>query len=71
MRLRGLEILFELISITETFIKDPTASPLALSRFHQAWGFVILGLPIAALGLEIICYQFIKPSSATITQRST
>ncbi|MDS3861483.1 hypothetical protein RIF25_11765 [Thermosynechococcaceae cyanobacterium BACA0444] len=59
------------LSQAEIFIKDPAASPLTLSRFHQAWEFVILGLPIAALGLGIIRHQFLGLSPvANIEQPS-
>lgn len=53
---------------TETFIQDPAASPLILSRFYQAWGFVILGIPIAILGFGIIRYQFIHMAPAILPE---
>ncbi|AFY60805.1 hypothetical protein [Synechococcus sp. PCC 6312] len=49
----------------KTFMTSPSAALLKLSRFHQAWGFVILGLPIAALGLGVIRHQFIGLSPMT------
>lgn len=56
---------------TQTFIANPFDSPLYLERFHQAWGFVILGLPIAGLGLEIIRYQFINTVRLRTRNRQT
>ncbi len=54
---------------TEIFMKAPAVSSLNLSRFHQAWGFVIVGLPIGILGFGIMRYQFIHPAPATLPER--
>ena len=59
------------LSQAEIFIKDPAASPLTLSRFHQAWGFVFSGLPIAVLGLGMMRYQFLGFSTGAKMGRTS
>jgi len=44
------------LSKTKTFLKDANLSSLSLNRYQAEWLFVLLGLPIAALGFWTISW---------------